>query len=32
VQSFLDAGLDVERFEEPGRREYPYMVALRCRS
>jgi SAM-dependent methyltransferase len=32
VQSFLDAGLDVERFEEPGRREYPYMVAVRCRS
>lgn len=31
VQSFLDAGFAVEQFEEPGDREYPYTVALRCR-
>jgi ubiquinone/menaquinone biosynthesis C-methylase UbiE len=30
LQAFLEAGLVIERFEEPGRREYPYMVALRC--
>jgi SAM-dependent methyltransferase len=31
LQSFLDAGFVLERLEEPGVREYPYMVALRCR-
>ena len=33
VQSFLDAGLSLERFEEPREpgREYPYRVALRAR-
>jgi SAM-dependent methyltransferase len=32
VQSFVDAGLVLERFEEPPMgREYPYMVALRWR-
>jgi SAM-dependent methyltransferase len=31
VQSFLDAGLTLERFEELERREYPYTIALRCR-
>ena len=31
VQSFLDAGLALERFEELERREYPYTIALRCR-
>ena len=33
VQAFLDAHLTIERFEElpSGDREYPYMVALRCR-
>lgn len=31
VQAFLDAGFRLERFEEPETREYPYMVALRCR-
>jgi SAM-dependent methyltransferase len=33
VQSFLDAGLRIERFEEPAsaEREYPHLVALRCR-
>jgi SAM-dependent methyltransferase len=31
VQSFIDAGFGIEHFEEPGSREYPYMVALRCR-
>jgi SAM-dependent methyltransferase len=30
VQSFLDAGLRIDRFEELGRDEYPYMVGLRC--
>jgi SAM-dependent methyltransferase len=30
-QSFLDAGFSIEHFEEPGDREYPYTVALRCR-
>jgi SAM-dependent methyltransferase len=32
VQSFLDAGLRLEHFEELRTREYPYIVALRCRS
>jgi SAM-dependent methyltransferase len=31
VQSFLNAGLRLERFEELQTREYPYTVALRCR-
>jgi SAM-dependent methyltransferase len=31
LQAFLDAGLALERFEELENREYPYMVALRCR-
>jgi SAM-dependent methyltransferase len=31
VQSFLDAGLRIEHFEELQTREYPYTVALRCR-
>ena len=31
VQAFLDAGLRLERFAELRNREYPYMVALRCR-
>jgi SAM-dependent methyltransferase len=31
VQAFLDAGLVLERFEEPDDREYPKLVALRAR-
>jgi SAM-dependent methyltransferase len=31
IQSFLDAELRLEQFEELERREYPYTVALRCR-
>jgi SAM-dependent methyltransferase len=31
VQSFLDANFQIHRFEELGSREYPYVVALRCR-
>jgi SAM-dependent methyltransferase len=31
VQSFLDGGLTIERFEELGSREFPYVVALSCR-
>jgi SAM-dependent methyltransferase len=31
VQSFLDAGLSIERFEELERREFPNTLALRCR-
>ena len=33
VQSFIDAGFRIERFEEPAsaEREYPHLVALRCR-
>jgi SAM-dependent methyltransferase len=31
LQAFIDAGFKLERFEEPELREYPYMVALRCR-
>ncbi len=31
VQSFLDAGLAIERFlEEPDDREFPYIVLIRC--
>lgn len=32
LQSFLAAGLRLEHFEELRGREYPYMVALRCRA
>lgn len=31
VQSFLDARFTIERFEELGSREFPYVVALACR-
>lgn len=31
VQAFLQAGFVVERFEEPGEREYPYRLAMRWR-
>jgi SAM-dependent methyltransferase len=31
LQTFLDAGLVLERFEEPERREYPVAIALRAR-
>jgi SAM-dependent methyltransferase len=31
VQSFLDVSLRFEHFEELERREFPYVVALRCR-
>jgi len=31
LQAFFDAGFLLERFEELETREYPYMVALRCR-
>jgi SAM-dependent methyltransferase len=31
LQSFLEAGFRIECFEELGSREYPYVVALRCR-
>jgi SAM-dependent methyltransferase len=31
VQTFLDAGLQLEAFEEPPRGEYPFMLALRLR-
>jgi SAM-dependent methyltransferase len=31
LQTFLDAGLVVERVEEPERREYPVAIALRAR-
>lgn len=33
LQAFLDAGFRIERFEEPAsaEREYPHLVALRCR-
>ncbi len=30
LQAFLDSGLQIQRFEELGHREYPYVVALRC--
>jgi SAM-dependent methyltransferase len=30
LQAFLEAGFRLEQFEEPGGREYPYMVALRA--
>ena len=31
LQAFLDAGLALERVEEPGARDYPIVIALRCR-
>jgi ubiquinone/menaquinone biosynthesis C-methylase UbiE len=31
LQAFLDAGLVLERFEEPEGRDYPHVVALRAR-
>jgi len=31
LQAFLDAGLVLERVEEPGSRDYPIAIALRCR-
>lgn len=31
LQSFLDAGLRLEQVEEPGSRDYPIAIALRCR-
>lgn len=30
--TFLDAGFRIEHFEESEEREYPYMIALRCRA
>ncbi len=32
VQAFLDAGLELERFEEPGERDYPVPVVVRARA
>jgi hypothetical protein len=31
LQSFLDGGFTFARVEEPGSREYPVAIALRCR-
>jgi SAM-dependent methyltransferase len=31
LQTFLDGGFALERIEEPGSRDYPIAVALRCR-
>jgi SAM-dependent methyltransferase len=31
IQAFLDTGFVIERFEEQGVDEYPFVVALRCR-
>jgi SAM-dependent methyltransferase len=31
LQAFLDAGLQLDAFEEPETRPYPIMIALRCR-
>ena len=31
IQTFLDGGFTIERFEELGADEYPFVVALRCR-
>jgi len=30
VQAFLDAGFRIERFEEPGERDYPVPIGLRA--
>jgi len=32
LHTFLDAGLVLERLEEPEGREYPHIVALRMRT
>jgi len=32
LQTFFDAGFRLDAFEEAKRREYPYMIALRCRA
>jgi SAM-dependent methyltransferase len=31
LQAFLDPGFVVERVEEPGPRDYPHVIAIRCR-
>jgi SAM-dependent methyltransferase len=31
LQAFLDPGFTLERVEEPGPRDYPYVIAIRCR-
>jgi len=31
LHAFLDAGLVIERFEEPEGRDYPHIVALKAR-
>jgi hypothetical protein len=31
IQAFLEAGFGLERFEELGADEYPFVVAMRCR-
>jgi hypothetical protein len=31
LAAFFDVGFQLERFEEPGPREYPYLVAIRAR-
>jgi SAM-dependent methyltransferase len=31
IQTFLDAGFTIERFEERGLDEYPFVITLRCR-
>jgi hypothetical protein len=31
LQTFLDAGLRLERIEEPDEREYPFILGLRWR-
>ena len=31
LRAFLEPGFVIERFEEPGDRDYPHVVALRCR-
>jgi SAM-dependent methyltransferase len=31
LQAFLDPGFALERIEEPGPRDYPHVIALRCR-
>ena len=31
LQAFLDPGFALERVEEPGPRDYPYVIAIRCR-
>jgi hypothetical protein len=31
LQTFLDAGLQLEQIEEPAHREYPFILGLRWR-